>query len=230
MNKTVIVVCVDPDRLEGYWQMLSSVAGTVLTASSFEIARETLKRTRPDVIIAEIRLKEFNGLHLALWSRVSHPGVRIILVGGPDHVLESDAGMIDAMYVQQGDMQAVHDAAAEALSREQPRRRWCRRAIPGGCAIHIGDQPARVIDVSYGGVRFELPAATALPGPVQVPISVPALGVHAEATCVWMREGGTPGTLVCGASLREDQFGAGSAWRAFVDAVSAPGPPPLIPK
>jgi hypothetical protein len=226
MNKIVIVVCIDSDRLGMYRQVLSSIAGTVLTAVSFETAREMLKQTRPDVLVTEIRLKEYNGLHLALWTRMTHPGVRIILVGGSDHVLEADARIIDAMYVQQGDMQAVHEAALEALSREHPRRRWRRRAILGEYAMHVGDRPVRVVDVSYGGVCFEVDSA--LPARAQVPISVPRFGVQAEATCVWMRESETPGAQICGAALPEDQLGVGSSWRAFVDAVSTP--PPASPE
>lgn len=223
MNNTVLVVCVDPPRLSEYQEAMAWIADRVLAAGSFELAKETLKEARPDVVVSEIRLAAYNGLYLALWTRVRFPEVRIILVGGPDHILEGDAGAINATYVRLGDARALADAVAEALARERPRRRWRRMPFRAEVPMYVGDHPVRVIDLSYGGLRFELLGEPPTPSAAQLPVTIPQFGVRAEATCLWSRDGSIPGAWLCGAALEETQRRAGSPWRAFVDAVSAAG-------
>ena len=52
---------------------LSSKGHLVAAASSFPQARQLLQAVSPDLLIADIRLAAYNGLHLSILSRVDHP-------------------------------------------------------------------------------------------------------------------------------------------------------------
>jgi hypothetical protein len=223
-DKSALIVCVQPVRLNAYHDVLSQSVGRVFRAGSFELAKEALTRVRPDALITEIALREHNGFHLALWARVHYPATRSILIGGPDAVLEHDAPIINAWYIRTGDPRDVMKAVVDALVRDDPRRRW-RRRLPGlDLAMDVGGLAARVIDLSYGGFRCEVEGP---PPSGQVPVAIPRFDLQTQATCVWSREKGTPGAYLCGAAVREEDTHAGSRWRAIVDAVATPPSPPL---
>jgi hypothetical protein len=48
-------------------------------------------------VISEVRLGEYNGLHLA--SRARANAIPVVVIGGADHVLERDAREMDVLYV-----------------------------------------------------------------------------------------------------------------------------------
>jgi hypothetical protein len=53
---------------------------------------------RPALLIAEIRLGEYNGLHLALRGQAA--GVPTVVIGEPDSVLEAEARNLGATYLR----------------------------------------------------------------------------------------------------------------------------------
>ena len=61
-------------------------------ASTFKTAKRLLHAHPPDVLIAEVRLGAFNGLHLALLGRRNNPTMTTIVTHSPaDRGLELDA-------------------------------------------------------------------------------------------------------------------------------------------
>ena len=52
---------------------------------------------QPDLLITEIRLAAYNGLHLALRARAR--GISSIVIGGPDLLFERDAERFGARYL-----------------------------------------------------------------------------------------------------------------------------------
>jgi DNA-binding response OmpR family regulator len=97
-RRQILVVARNPrlaDRLVA-WLGDSGHAMTLVTA--FSEAKARLK-SLPDLIISELKLGEYNGLHLAL--RADAAGVPSIIIGPPDAVLERDAASItSAVYLQ----------------------------------------------------------------------------------------------------------------------------------
>ena len=66
-------------------------------ATTFESANLQL-RTHPQIVITQLRLHEYNGLHLALRARQS--GIPAVVVGEADTVLERDAEQLGATFVK----------------------------------------------------------------------------------------------------------------------------------
>jgi FixJ family two-component response regulator len=64
--------------------------------SSFATAKQYLDE-QPAVLISEVRLGEYNGLHLAL--RAQGRGVPAVLIGEPDSVLQREATQLGATYL-----------------------------------------------------------------------------------------------------------------------------------
>jgi hypothetical protein len=59
--------------------------------NSFSAARVAVEKHPPDLLISEMRLGAFNGLHLAIIARGRHATTRAILIGPPDPVMEAEA-------------------------------------------------------------------------------------------------------------------------------------------
>jgi hypothetical protein len=64
--------------------------------SSFAAAKQHLDE-KPCFLISEVRLGEYNGLHLAL--RAQGPGIPVVLIGEPDPVLQREAAQLGAVYL-----------------------------------------------------------------------------------------------------------------------------------
>src|SRR5687767_1477884 len=93
---TVLVVAPTPSIAMKVFAWLTDSGCAPLVVSSFAAAKPYLDE-QPAALISEVRLGEFNGLHLAL--RAQARNVPAILVGQPDSVLEREATQLGAFYV-----------------------------------------------------------------------------------------------------------------------------------
>lgn len=89
-------------------------------ATTFAQAKALLLEKRPDVLVAEVRLYEYNGIHLVLWSRDWLPQLRSVIVGEADSVLDKEANAAGAAYLHRGDIGAIVEAVQDALARQRP--------------------------------------------------------------------------------------------------------------
>ena len=94
---TVLIVDDDQATREGIAEMLRKAGYSILTADSFERARDTLRTATPDLLIADIRLGDFNGLQLI--ATCPFPIRAIVVTGFADHVLEQEARQLGAEYI-----------------------------------------------------------------------------------------------------------------------------------
>ena len=69
----------------------------VTLVTSFKAARKALESC-PDLLISEVRLGEFNGLHLALRAQLR--GIRAIVIGVLDRLSQQDAATFGAVYLE----------------------------------------------------------------------------------------------------------------------------------
>ena len=67
-----------------------------IIAASFAAAKQQLE-DHPSLLVSEVRLGEYNGLHLALRAQVR--GVPSVLIGEPDSVLQREAAQLGAVYL-----------------------------------------------------------------------------------------------------------------------------------
>ena len=100
MASLVVLVHTDPDVLYRAEALLYDAGCVVVSASSFHAARKALECVEPDLLIADVRLDDFNGLHLAILSRFERPRTRVIITHAcPDPMLEWEARRCDAAFV-----------------------------------------------------------------------------------------------------------------------------------
>ena len=218
---TVLLVDTDETERAAYAAALMTVADQVCTAPTFPLAKSAVLETRPAVLVTQVRLGEFNGIHLALWGRARLPSLRAVIIGQSDPNLETEARMSGSVYLRHNDEQAIVQATLEAIAREHPRRRWRRKQLPSSLAGRIARSPAVVLDVSYGGLRMHIEGPFHAKPDTRLPLNIPALGLDVETTCRWITPDDASGSCACGVSLAEADVRAGSRWRALVDALPA---------
>jgi len=94
----VLLVVAQDSRVAAHVLPYLTDAGMKVTVvDSFEAGRQQLD-SRPDLLISEVRLGEYNGLHLAL--RASSAGIPAIVFGEDDVVLKREAKKVGAVYLQ----------------------------------------------------------------------------------------------------------------------------------
>jgi DNA-binding response OmpR family regulator len=86
--------------------------------TSFDDAKARLP-SRPDLLISEVRLAEYNGLHLV--SRAQALGIRSIVIGEADPVLERDAHDMGATYLHPNVDRDEILALARRLTSDDPQ-------------------------------------------------------------------------------------------------------------
>ena len=101
-------------------ELLGSAGFDVLSAGSFEQGRHLADTANPDLLLVDIRLSEFNGLQLAVRSRLEHPHRPVIVMTGhSDPVLEAEARRHGAEFVEK----PLHPARLiEMIKRMSPAR------------------------------------------------------------------------------------------------------------
>ena len=72
---------------------------------------------RPDVVVTELKLGEYNGLHLALKAAAAH--IPAVVLGPDDPVLRNDAAGVHALYLTTLTRTALLDAVAALLAPPQ---------------------------------------------------------------------------------------------------------------
>ena len=217
------ILLVDDDTATrvGLAELLTNAGYDVRAVPTFEEGLRALRSETPDLLIADVRLGAFNGLQLLVSSPRSVPA--IIITGFADPVLESDARQHGAEYVLKPVTPSVLlDMIRRRLAQiEQSKfdtlRRWERKAVPGGLDARIDDRPARIIDISYGGLRFEIPRFG--DPPTSLSVRLPAADIAVRADVVWRAPLGDNAWL-CGAAVSQTNLAVARDWRGLVDSVA----------
>jgi DNA-binding response OmpR family regulator len=221
MPKKVLVVEDDRSARTGLLQLIAGEGYVALGAGTFEEGRHLLQTEHPDLLIADVRLGEFNGLQLIIGQETAPR--TIVVTGFADPVLEADARRAGAYYLLKPIdlsrlLEIVHtELADQADAPHQPHRRWARKPIAGGLPAQIASTSARVLDISYGGLRLNLAAAdNLLPASFDVTLPKDELSVPVEL--IWQSRT-NDGGLECGVALSVMSHSAMSAWHGLVDAI-----------
>ncbi len=189
----------------------------VVLASTAPRAIEVLASHSPDLLVSEIRLGPFNGLYLVIRHQESHPRMRAILIDQTyDRVLNRDAQRYGATYLSEPiDDATLLDHVSRSLGGA-PKRRWPRKQLAGELIAEVQQRSARVLDLSYGGLRLEMPDTTEFPG--RFPVVFPGRGLAIQARAVWTHPA-APGAMWCGAERFEADPTTETEWRHLVDSV-----------
>lgn len=215
----ILIVEDDEASRRGLRQLLTNAGYTVLSASTFAEGRQAAAEDAPDLLIADVRLGEFNGLHLVAAAPRALPS--IIVSGFPDPVLEAEALRLGAHYltkpieprtlltlIEEKLLSAARGRAAGST------RRWDRKQISGKVFASVEGDVARLVDVSVGGLRFEIDREQPLPTSFTVTVAEPDLSL--DAHLVWETHRGDSHREV-GAALSWGNASALHHWAALVD-------------
>jgi len=193
-----------------------------LTAGTVPDAMRVLTTAQPHLLLTEIRLDTYNGLHLI--AMAPRPIPAIVITGYPDRAVEADARRLGAEYlakpVSPGELFATIQRTLTNAARGVflPPRRDPRTDVPPNTLVLVNDAPACLLDVSAGGARVEIQCA---PGDtVQSPLAfrVEDLDLTLPLEVMWKRRT-SENTWVCGVSIAEDLR---PEWQALLNAVLRP--------
>lgn len=216
----VLVVDDDEAALAGLIELLRDAGHQTTGAATFDAARRLLDVGHYDLLVADIRLRSYNGLHLVRLSRLLHPDMAVIMMTGyPERSLEFEASRYGAAYMEKPlEPRQFMRTVDRLLAQVRRERRWPRHHAPETFQVQIGAWSARLLDVSYGGLRFEM-MAPETPLPPTVPVRMPALNLYVEAETIWTDRLTSPGALLGGLALIPDGENAPLPWRALVDSL-----------
>jgi PleD family two-component response regulator len=217
-----LVVLVNADRRirRETEEILSQAGYRVEPLGSYTEAKNLLDSITPDLLLVDIRLGEFNGLQLAIGSRFDHPSLPVIVTHVEhDPIFEAEASHqgVRFLAVPPGDPEFLRQiqSALEEHRREQATlRRWSRKQVAGRLEVSAADAQARIIDMSYGGVRLAFRDQAEIP--VRFEIRLPSSDIPIKAHRVWTALG-SHDQFWCGAELDE---GTAPQWREFVNSAA----------
>jgi DNA-binding response OmpR family regulator len=108
----VLVVASSPLIAETLIDWLSAQGHDTTVVTDFASAKPQLDTNPPDLLVAQVKLGEFNGMHLAIRSRDETPS---IVIGAPDCVLQAEASRQKICYLAEPLEQGTFDATARQL-------------------------------------------------------------------------------------------------------------------
>ena len=98
----LLIVTPSPALAENLIKWVVSAGYRPSVATTFESANRQL-RSSPQIVITQVRLHEYNGLHLALRAREA--GIPAVVVGDADTVIERDAEQLGATFVKRDELE-----------------------------------------------------------------------------------------------------------------------------
>jgi DNA-binding response OmpR family regulator len=219
MARTILVVEDDEATRVGLLVLLAEAGYRTIGAATLKQATELLAEQNPDLMIVDVRLGGDNGLQLV--AMAIQPIPAIVTTGFADPILEAEARQFGADFmVKPLSTKALFELIERKLSEAAKApstataRRWPRKQISSAVPALVGDSPARIVDVGYGGVRLEVESdrnvtlpdsfRLTLSGHISVPVNV-----------VWNRRRGD--IWQYGVAVNEEHQ---PAWRQLVDTLS----------
>ena len=215
----VLVLEDDENALAGIVELLSESGYDVTPVSSYDDAKKLLALSSYDLLITDVRLRSYNGIHLVAKLRKESPETAVIIMTGYDEpLIELEASRYKAIFVKKPlKAQTLQDAVRRSLNAVRRERRWPRTRVIGGFRVKAAGLTAAVVDVSYGGLCLQIPSVQTLPATFDVEVS--GIGLHLVVEPVWSTT--AQGAVLCGAALASDATPAARTWREIVDRLSA---------
>jgi DNA-binding response OmpR family regulator len=217
----ILVLDDDENALSGIVELLRDADYDVTGAATYDAAKRMLAANSFDLLISDVRLRGFNGLTLVMKCRADYPDMAVIIISGYDEpLINLEASRYQATFVGKPIRAgAFLDTVAHCLANVRRERRWPRKRVVGGFRVTAAGKPAAVVDVSYGGLRLEVPRGTDLAQ--SFPIELSGIGLQFDVQTVWSGPAENGNYTLCGAALASDQSAAAHTWRAIVDRLSA---------
>jgi DNA-binding response OmpR family regulator len=201
--------------------ILAQAGYEVIAVSTLETAMKALTAEAPDALVTDLRLDGYTGLQLVAMS--PRPIPSIVVTGTDDPALEHEARQLGAEYLLKPvDAPVLLSILRQKLTglpqdgeylavRKSPRKRV-------GADVQVNGTPgARIVDVSYDGVRLHIERTGGAWLPLAFEIAFPFSNVIVPVDVVWKRRSGEQSWL-CGAAVSAQHR---ETWRALVDDLEA---------
>jgi DNA-binding response OmpR family regulator len=223
MSALVILVHADR-RVRRHIEALLFREGCLVAAlGSFEESKSLLDSVMPDLLIGDVPPASHARVKRAVRNYHYNPQVPVIITStAHDPLVEMEAKRYGTPYVvapleNPECLVAVHAAIAERRLAQRPVRRWLRRKVAPVVELDVADTRAKILDISYGGLRLAFADARSIPQTFEItlPTDQSTITVHR----VWTADSPHDGFICCGAVLMEAEA---DSWRAFVNAVEDP--------
>ncbi|HTL45466.1 MAG TPA: response regulator [Vicinamibacterales bacterium] len=217
----ILVIDDDESALVGMSELLCEEGHDVTAAATYDEAKCALAESVFDLLVTDVHLRPHNGLHLVMHTRAEHPDTAIVITTGYDEpAMALEASRYNARFVKKPIRPAEFlKTVDDALSTVRRRRRWPRKRLDSGFRVMADGRPAAVVDVSYGGLRLELPDQSPLPSAFEIEMA--SIGLQLAVEPVWAAVIPQTGTTICGAALAETEERTVEAWQAIVDRLNA---------
>lgn len=95
---SALVVDPDPMFVAQLAPIITRAGLRCIPLTDFITARHQLYASSPDVIVANVRLGEFNGIHLAYLAKIHNPDTRVMIYGRDDRLLAGEVQAAGAFY------------------------------------------------------------------------------------------------------------------------------------
>jgi DNA-binding response OmpR family regulator len=217
MARTILVVEDDEATRVGLLVLLAEAGYRTIGAGTLKQATELLAQQIPDLMIVDVRLGGDNGLQLV--AMAIHPVPAIVTTAFVDPILEAEARQFGADFMvkplsPKALVELIDRKLSEAakVTSTTTARRWPRKQISGSVPALVGDSPARIVDVGYGGVRLEVESDRNVPDSFRLTLSG---HISVPVNVVWNRRRGD--IWQYGLAVNEEHQ---PAWRELVDALS----------
>lgn len=220
----ILVVDDDVETLRGLLEVLRNAGYRAAGAADLDAALHLVQAISFDLLIADIRLKADSGLRLVRLARAEQPAMAVVaLTGFPDPAVEAEVNRLGATYsLKPMDSERLLAIVGEKVSGPGKQRRWIRKHVAGGFGARIDGVPAKVLDMSYGGLRLEISMPPEQEPPPSIEVSLMSFGLSVSADVMWTTRLEPAGTWICGAALLETDANTSRAWRGVVDTLPKP--------
>lgn len=220
-HSRILLVEDDDATREGLTALLEDAGYAVQSSGDFVEGRRWLTEQPPDLLIADVRLGRYNGLQLI--ATAPRAVASIIVTGFPDPTLRVEALKLGARYITKPIDPEEFPALVEATIRNARHResrgstrRWERKPVVGRVSAEVEHAPARIVDISYGGVKFEIERDQSLPPSFRINMASPSLSIGADL--VWGTRSGDR-QWICGAAISSGNAAAIHDWARLVDGL-----------
>jgi len=223
MTFRLLIVDPVPRTRETVERVLTGAGHYATTVSTFQDAKQRIVLAPPDLLVTSVKLGPYNGIQLVLRLTPGLPSV--VIDDAYDPVLEKEATTAGAVYLTRPVDEVALAAIVERLLQEAPdrpsatvARRWPRKHAD--MAVDVSGDVARVVDVSYGGLRLELSGTPDDALLTIAAVAIPSVGVVAIHP-IWARVSASDThRWWCGAQVDIDDDHNGDVWRRFVDSLN----------
>lgn len=206
------LACPIPGERAAFQEWLIEAGYQAVPMMSLESVTREMKANPFEALIADVALVSAADLpRIVKLIGFNRP---LVLVGHPDQKIEEvprDATWMPRPVSRGSFLLSI----ALALAEGRPARRSPRVAVRM-LQSSVDGMPAKILDISGEGVRFDVPGAVSGNLPPEFILKVPAFGVAAKVKRVWVAQPGKGHTWCGGIIERGAEKGAKMPWPVFV--------------